>query len=70
MKLLYTNENPTMVGYARGMLENAGIAVIIKNEHLGSVLGQPYSINVELWLVNEADYHEAMRVLAPLLEDQ
>lgn len=69
MKMLYTNENTTLVGYAKSMVENAGIAVIIKNEHLGSALGQPYSINAELWLVNEADYNEAMRILAPLLED-
>lgn len=69
MKLLYTNENPFLVNHVKNMSENAGFAVVIKNELLAGAVGElsPLDTWPELWLLNEQDYEQAHLLLQKLL---
>ncbi len=72
MKLVYTAENSLLVGNAQNLLEQAGIAVILKNEQLSSGVGELSAIDTwpELWLENEADYSRALEVISPLMSSE
>ena len=68
MKLLYTHENPALVGYAKNLVEDAGIQVTLKNEFSAGGMAPPYNLNSELWILDDGDFDTALSVLAPLLE--
>lgn len=69
MKLLYTNENRFLVSNAKNIVENAGVAVILRNEYAGGAVGEipPFDAWMELWVVNDADYERAMQVIGSSL---
>lgn len=66
MKLVYTNPNGALVGSARNILEDAGIAVTLKHEHSG---GYPGLLGVypELWVVNDSDQQRAIQLIESAL---
>ena len=67
MRLVYTHSNPVLVGLAKSILENSGMAVTIKNEF--SALGTPpYNLDQELWVLKDNDYDEAQEILESLDE--
>ncbi len=68
MILVYTNQNPSLVGLAKCMLEDAGLGVSIKNEFTTSGF-PPYNLDQELWLINDADLETAREVLSSLQEE-
>ena len=70
MKLIYTHENPLMVGNARNILEAARIEVFLKNEYVQSGIGETSPIDTwqELWLVDEKDYERAETLLKETLK--
>lgn len=61
MKLIYTHENRLLVSNAQNILENAGIAVTLKNEYAGGASGDLSFLNtwLELWVINDEDYDKA-----------
>lgn len=66
MKRLFRSPMMSEVGLVRGLLEQAGIACLVKNERLSGALGDiPFlECEPELWVLNEADLSKAKRILA------
>ena len=67
MKMLYTHENPAMVGYAKSVAEDAGIEVVLRNQYGAAGMAPPYTLWEELWLVHDEDYDRAMELLGPII---
>ena len=65
MRLLYSNENRLIVANVRNIVESAGIAVTLKNEFAAGGAGElsPFEVWPELWVVNDADYERATRLI-------
>lgn len=65
MKLLYTHENPVLVGNARNIVENSGIEVFMKNEFVSGGIGElsPLDTWPELWVANDTDFDRAKKLL-------
>jgi putative signal transducing protein len=62
MKQIFTNENRLLAMNSKNILEQAGIQVVVKNEH-GSDGAMPgHQAWLELW-VNEQDYIKALELL-------
>jgi len=66
MKKLESTESLVMINHWKNILESEGIACELRNEHLGSVLGEVPFIEVwpELWIVNDLDYDRAKQLLS------
>ncbi|MEP1448554.1 MAG: DUF2007 domain-containing protein [Paraglaciecola sp.] len=69
MKQIYTNENRLLAMNSKNVLENAGIAVEIKNEHTSGSAIPGHQIWLELW-VNDTDYNKAVELLNSYEEDE
>ena len=54
-----------MVHHYRNLLEAEGIPTSIRNEHLGSIMGDmPFTDTwPQLWVVNDLDYDRAMQLI-------
>lgn len=65
MKLIYTNENCFLVGNIKNIVQRKGIHVVLKNEFLSGGSGDlaPHDTWLELWVVNDADYDQAMSII-------
>ena len=69
MRLVYRNENPALVGLAKGLLEDAGLEVMIKNEFSG-IGFPPYNQPQELFVINDQDFENASEILANMNEKE
>jgi hypothetical protein len=71
MKKIYTHENRLMVSNIKNILQRRGFEVFIKNEHVGSLIGEVSAFDswLELWLVDETDFELASRILQNLKLD-
>ncbi len=71
---VYSSENSMDVGLVKGMLEQEGIACLVKNQNLAGALGEipPQECWPELWIANERDLPQAKKiveaVMSPLRE--
>lgn len=65
MKLIYTHENRLLVNNIRNIVENAGIAVVLKNEFAGGGMGElsPFDTWLELWVLEDADFEKAQKIV-------
>jgi hypothetical protein len=65
MKKLTTSTNLVEINHYKNVLESEGIACRIKNEHLGSIVGEIPFLEVwpELWVVNDLEYDRAKQLL-------
>jgi hypothetical protein len=65
VKLVFTHENSLIVGNARGLLEAAGIDVVIRNEFSQGGLGELSAFDTwpELWVLADKDYQRAVALL-------
>lgn len=65
MKLIFTQQNRLLVNNARNIVESAGIETVLINEYAGGAAGDlsPFDIWLELWVVNDADYVDAMKII-------
>ena len=70
MRLVYTNENPSLVGYARNLIEDAGIMVVVKNEFSQGGHAPPYNLWPELYVLSDADYARSRKVLDDAFKDK
>ncbi len=63
---VFTNESLVLVSHIRNVLEQAGIATLVKNERLSGALGEiPYLETwPELWVVAAADAPRARELVA------
>ena len=63
MKRIFTSPDSTELGLLKNILEKAGIRCVERNEQMAQTLPiAPFQ--AELWVENEADYTEAMALLA------
>jgi hypothetical protein len=69
MKLVYTHENPLLVGNVQNLIEQAGIALSLKNQFASSAVGELSAFDSwpEIWVVNDADYARAAEIVASAL---
>lgn len=65
MKLIYTHENRILVNNVQNILENADIAVTLKNEFAGGGSGDLSFLTtwLEVWVINDEDYDAAMDII-------
>jgi hypothetical protein len=69
MKLVYTHENRLLVNNAQNMLESRRINTLLKNEYAAGAMGDiaPIDSWMELWVLDEKDYQQAIALLNVLL---
>lgn len=65
MKLIFTQQDRLLVNNARNIVESAGIETVLKNEYAAGAAGDlsPFDTWLELWVVNDADYVDAMKII-------
>lgn len=66
MKKLTTSESMVMIHHWKNILESEGIACELRNEHLGSIMGEVPFMEVwpQLWIVNDLDFDRAQQLLS------
>ena len=66
MKKLTSSESLVMINHWKNILESEGIACELRNEHLGSVLGEVpfFEVWPQLWIVNDLDYDRAQQLIS------
>jgi len=66
MKKLTSSESLVTIHHWKNILESEGIACELRNEHLGSVMGEVPFVEVwpQLWIVNDLDYDRAQQLLS------
>lgn len=71
MKLIYTNENRFLVNNCKNIVENAGIAVMLKNEFAFGGVGDlaPLDTWLELWVLDDAEHDKAVAIIASTLNE-
>ncbi|WP_293750505.1 DUF2007 domain-containing protein [uncultured Paraglaciecola sp.] len=69
MKQIYTNENRLLAMNSKNVIECAGIAVEIRNEHTSGSAIPGHQIWLELW-VDDSDYETAIELLKSSENDE
>jgi len=66
MKKLNSSESLVTINHWKNILESEGIACEIRNEHLGSIIGEMPFVEVwpQLWIVNDLDFNRAEELLS------
>ena len=66
MKKLTSASSTITIHHYRNLLEAEGIPCEIRNEHLGSVLGEIPFVETwpQLWVVNDLDYDRAKQLIS------
>lgn len=72
MKKLTSSESLITINHFKNVLASEGIASQIKNEHLGSIVGEMPFVEVwpELWVVNDLDYDRAKQLIDAAISDE
>ncbi len=70
MKRLLSHESLAHVGHLRNLLEQSGIACIVKNEQLSGGLGEIPFLEClpELWVLRDADVPRAQALLEKMAQ--
>ena len=65
MKKLVSASSIIEIAHYKNLLASEGIESIVKNEHLGSIVGEMPFVEVwpELWVVNDLDYDRAKQLI-------
>jgi len=65
MRKLTSSESLITINHYRNLLEAEGIRTEIRNEHLGSIVGEMPFVEVwpELWVVNDLDFDRAAELI-------
>ena len=65
MKKLTTHASLITINHYRNILASEGIPAEIRNQHLGSIVGDMPFVEVwpELWVVNDLDYDRAKQLI-------
>ncbi|MDH4126550.1 MAG: DUF2007 domain-containing protein [Gammaproteobacteria bacterium] len=66
MKKLNSAESLITINHWRNILQSEGIACEIRNQHLGSIVGELPFVEVwpELWVVNALHYDRALQLIS------
>jgi len=70
MRKLYGSHNTILVGHLKTVLEQHGVACVVRNEHLGGAAGElpPIECWPEIWITEDAHYARAREILDSLLD--
>lgn len=65
MKKLTSAESPILINHYRNVLEAEGIKTEVRNQHLGSIMGEVpfFETWPQLWVVNDLDYDRAEQLI-------
>lgn len=65
MKKLTSADSLVTINHYRNLLKSEGIPSFIRNEHLGSIVGEmPFQeVWPELWVRNDLDYDRALQLI-------
>lgn len=63
MRAVYTSQDASQVGYYKSILDEAGIASYIRNEHTNNPAMAGAMFLPSLCIIDDADYDEAIRIL-------
>ncbi len=65
MKKVTSSDSLVIINHYKNVLTSEGIPAVIKNEHLGSIVGEmPFQeVWPELWVENDLDYDRAKQLL-------
>ena len=66
MKKLTSADSLVTINHYKNILESEGIPCEIRNEHLGSIMGEmPFpDVWPQLWVINDLDYDRASQLIA------
>ena len=72
MKKLTSSESIITINHYKNLLESEGIPSCIKNEHLGSIIGEMPFVEVwpQLWVINDLDFDRAKQLLDAAISDE
>ncbi len=72
MKKVTTSESIITINHYKNLLESEGIAAEIRNQHLGSIVGEMPFVEVwpELWVKNDLDYDRAKQLIDDAVRDE
>ena len=72
MKKLTTSESLITINHYRNLLASEGIASEIRNQHLGSIVGEMPFVEVwpELWVKNDLDFDRALQLISDAVGDE
>lgn len=70
MKRIYSEPTPLFIHQLKDLLEEKGIATIIKNEFLAGGVGElpPTEVWPELWVVDKQDKEPAKRIVSGFIQ--
>lgn len=65
MKKLTSAESIITINHYKNLLAAEGIATRVRNEHLGSIVGEMPFVETwpQLWVVNDLDFDRAMQLI-------
>lgn len=72
MKKLTSSESLITINHFKNVLESEGIACRIRNEHLGSIVGEMPFVEVwpELWVVNDIEFDRAKQLIDDAITEE
>jgi hypothetical protein len=72
VKKLTASESIITINHFKNILESEGIGCRLKNEHLGSIVGEMpfFEVWPELWVINELDYDRAKQLIDAAISDE
>ncbi len=65
MKKLTSHPSMVMINHYKNVLEAEGIKAELRNQHLGSIVGETPFVEVwiELWVLNDLDFDRAQQLI-------
>jgi hypothetical protein len=71
MKKLNSSESLVTINHWKNILESEGIACVIRNEHLGSIIGEMPFVEVwpQLWIRNDLDFDRATQLITDAADE-
>ena len=72
MKKLMSSSSIIEIAHYRNLLSSEGIETMVRNEHLGSIIGEIPFLEVwpELWVVNDLEYDRAKQLIDDSVVDE
>ncbi len=72
MKKLTSSSSLVEIAHYRNLLASEGIESVVRNEHLGSIVGEmPFQeVWPQLWVKNDLDYDRALQLLDDAVADE
>lgn len=72
MKKVASSDSLITINHYRNLLESEGIPAVLRNEHLGGVLGEmPFTeVWPQLWVTNDLDCDRAMQLISDAVAEE